>query len=180
MRSLAGTKSGPGSPTDRTKPRIASRVAPSRQLASSVVAAMGLLAAHHRDGLAFEIDELAAGDVYDDAVDRASDERPGSVSGVVVGDGLAPILAHVETFAGERELPRLRHDLALAHLLVVEEEAERSTRGHVVAVLLEARGQHDRPGRDVLRRLDDLLVLADEVVDVLQLPVLEVERVAAE
>jgi len=52
--------------------------------------------------------------------------------------------------------------------------------GHGVALALE-RGREDLvAGADRIRRLDDLFLHADPVVDILELPVLEVKRVTAE
>jgi hypothetical protein len=51
---------------------------------------------------------------------------------------------------------------------------------HVGAFAHEGCPQDHPSGRDLLRRFDPLLVVADEVVDVLQLAVLRVQRVTAE
>src|SRR5215204_1294102 len=128
MRSLAGTNSGPASLTERTKRRVASRVAPSRQLASSVVAAIRgpppggelsaaysrlIIASASRSRSTYSRPETSTTTRWIVPPTNA----PGSAARVVVGDGLAAVPAHVETFTRERELARLSHDLALADLL---------------------------------------------------------------
>ena len=57
---------------------------------------------------------------------------------------------------------------------------QRALGGHRVALPLERGGDDDVPGRERLVGLDDLHELADEVVDVLELAVVDVEGVAAE
>jgi hypothetical protein len=61
------------------------------QRVNAAAAPLALLASHHRDGFAFEVDVRVAADVDGNAVDRASRERPGRSAGVVVGDRVAAV-----------------------------------------------------------------------------------------
>src|SRR4051794_33369652 len=142
-----------------------------------------LLAGHHRDGLALEVDVGLAADVDRDAVDRAADERVRRFARVVVGDRVAAVAPDAQPVAGDRELARLRLDASLADSDVAVEERERADRhaGRILALLLEGGGQDQLlPGRHVLVGDDLLLEAADEAVDVVQPVVLDVEGVAAE
>src|SRR5262249_51267975 len=80
----------------------------------------------------------------------------------------------------KREIRGLGLDLALAYCLVADVQGERAYRRHRVPLLLERGGEDDVAERDGLGGLDHLLLEADEVVDVLQLAVLDVERMPAE
>src|SRR5574340_1686659 len=109
IRSSVGTAAGPPSVvTDRTKPRMARLVAPSRQLGSgspaapagcpwggpaggaagagSIMAVPRLLAGEHRGCFAFEVDVGFAAHVDGDPFQGSAGERPGGGAGVVVGD----------------------------------------------------------------------------------------------
>lgn len=54
---------------------------------------MGLLARHHGDSFAFEVNVEFAADVDGYPVDGASDEAVGFFAGVVAGDSLAAVSA---------------------------------------------------------------------------------------
>jgi hypothetical protein len=82
---------------------------------------IGLLALHHRQGLALEVDVLLARHVDDRLPDRATAERERLLAGVVVRDRRRRVLADVQSLANEREVARLRGDRALADLFVVDE-----------------------------------------------------------
>src|SRR4051794_14130672 len=193
-RSSTGTGGDPSRPQTRsTNATIARRVGVSRQVESSAAACSGafwvdvmtalLLARHHRDGLALEVDVGLAADVDGDARDRAAGEPPRRCAGVVLGDGVGAVAPDAESVAGERELARLGLDPSLADLDVAVEERERPDRHarRVLALLLEARGQDQLLARRKLGVGDDLLLdAADEAVDVVQPVLLDVERVAAE
>src|SRR4051812_40365405 len=142
-----------------------------------------LLARHHGDGLALEVDVRLAADVDGDAVDRAAGERPRRGAGVVAGDAVAAVASHAQPLAADRELPGLGLDLALADLDVAVEERERADgdAGRVLAGLVE-RGREDQllAGRQLLVGDDLLLDHADEAVDVVQPVLLDVQRVASE
>ena len=79
-----------------------------------------------------------------------------------------------------REVARLGHDRALPDLLVVDVQRDRPGRGHRVALAYERRAEMTTDRSAPPGRLHHLLVAADEVVGVLELAVLDVQRVAAE
>src|SRR4051794_12250049 len=146
-------------------------------------AARLLLARHHGDGLALEVDVRLAADVDRDAVDRAAGEAVRRGARVVVRDGVAAVASDAQAVAGERELARLGLDPALADLLVAVEERQRADRhaGRILSVLLEGGGEDQvLAGREVTVGDDPLFDAADEVVDVVQAVVLDVQGVAAE
>src|SRR4051812_2324352 len=87
-----------------------------------------LLARHHGDGFALEVDVGLAADVDGDAVDRAAGERPRRRAGVVAGDRVAAVAPDAETIAAERELAGLGLDAALADLDVAVEQRQRADR----------------------------------------------------
>src|SRR5436190_23790798 len=85
-----------------------------------------LLPLHHRERFKLEIDVVLARDVDDSLLDRPAGEREGARARVVVGDRLARVATDVQPLADQREVPGLGHDLALADLLVTDEERERA------------------------------------------------------
>jgi LuxR family transcriptional regulator, maltose regulon positive regulatory protein len=133
-----------------------------------------------RGGLPGQIHEGLAADVDDHAADGAAGERPGALTGIVVGDRLGSGPPHDQAAAPEAELPGLGYDLSLARLLIPDVQAQQALRRHRVALPLEGRRQDHMPGRDALRGLHHLHGLTDEVVHIRQLPVLDVQGVAAE
>src|SRR4051794_21816134 len=138
------------------------------------------LARHDRERLLLQIDDRLARDVDDRLLDRAAGERVRRGARVVVRDRLGRVLADVQSLADEREVAGLRHQRPLPHLLVPDVERQRAGGGHALVLLRERRREDHAADRDVDRRLHDLLLDPDEVVDVLQPAVLDVERVAAE
>src|SRR4051794_5784157 len=134
-----------------------------------------LLAGHHRDGFALQVDVWFPADVDRDAVDRAAGERVRRGARVVIGDGVAAVAPDAQAFAADGELARLGLDAALADLDVAVEERQRPDRHarRVLALLVE-RGGEDQllSGRQLLVGGDLLLDPADEAVDVVQAVVL--------
>jgi hypothetical protein len=102
------------------------------------------------------------------------------VTGVVVRDGFAAGVSDQESWAAEVELALLGADPPFTDLFVSDVKGERALGGHRVLVLGEGRRDDDVSGRHRLVRGDGLHEFADHVVDVLQLAVLDVERVTAE
>src|SRR4051794_25928643 len=142
-------------------------------------AAAALLAAHHRDGLALEVDVGVAAHVDRDPVDDAAGELAG-VSGVVRGHRVAAVATDAQALAADGELARLRLDAALPDLDVAVKQRKRAERdaGRVLALLLERGGQDQLlTGRQWFVGDDPLLRLPDEAVDVAQAAVLDVKRV---
>src|SRR3954451_13835753 len=183
-RSSTGTGSDPSVPVvAATNRRIASLAGPSRQVASVAVMDAALLTRHHRRGLALQVHVRLGADVDGDAGDRAAREPVRRGAGVVVGDGVAAVASDAQPLAADRELARLRLDLALADFDVAVEQRQRAGRhaGRILARLLE-RGGEDQllPGRQLVVGDDLLLDPADEAVDVVQAVVLDVEGVSAE
>src|SRR4051795_6161069 len=183
-RSSTGTGSDPSVPVVvATNRRIASLAGPSRQLASVAVMDAALLTRHHRRRLALQVHVWLAADVDGDAVERAAREPVRRGAGVVVGDGVAAVASDAQPLAADRELARLRLDLALADPDVPVEQRQRAGRhaGRILARLLERGGQDQLlPGRQLLVGDDLLLDPADEAVDVVQAVVLDVEGVPSE
>src|SRR5205085_11599467 len=105
--------------------------------------ARALLARHHGDGFALEVDVGLAADVDGDAVDRPAGEPERGGPGVVVGDGVAAVASDAQPVAGDRELAGLGADAALADLDVAVEQRQRPDRdpGRGLSGLLERRGQ---------------------------------------
>src|SRR5215208_2900656 len=91
-------------------------------------AARLLLARHHGDGLALEVDVRLAADVDRDAVDRAAGAAVRRGARIVVRDGVAAVASDAQAIVGQRELARLGLDAALADLLVAVVERERADR----------------------------------------------------
>src|SRR5262249_36264693 len=99
---------------------------------------------------------------------------------IVVRDRSAALLPDVQALAGERELGRLGSDPPLTDGLVADVERQGALRRSGISFLLERRGEDDTAEWDIFGRLDHLLLEANVVVDVLELAVLDVQRVATE
>src|SRR4051794_19008055 len=69
-----------------------------------------LLAGHHGDGFALEVDVGFAADVDRDPGDRAAGESERRRAGVILGHGVGAVASDAEAVAAERELARLRLD----------------------------------------------------------------------
>src|ERR1700689_5114370 len=89
-----------------------------RRRASTGVAVTGSLTHQHELRFALEILVWVAADVDRDPVDGAAGERVRRLAGVVAGDRLARVTAHVEAGAGDGERAELGSDRALADLAV--------------------------------------------------------------
>src|SRR6516162_6076118 len=139
-----------------------------------------LLTGEGRPRLLRQIHERLSADVDRYPFDRAAGERPWSLPGVVVGDRFAARAADHQPSAGRVELARLRLDPGRSGRLVADVEREGALGGHCVPFPLEGRREQDVAGGDGLVGLDLLQLRAHEVVGVLQLAVLHIQRVAAE
>src|SRR5262245_43240190 len=132
-----------------------------------------------RCGELFEVQVLLLLDGHGDAEDLAALELPGRL--VVLADRIAAVEADAETVAGQRELARLGLHRPLGGQFVVDIEAGLADRLHVRTGLL-ARELHAEREFSRLELLGDELLLrldAEEVRDVVELPVLDEERMAA-
>src|SRR5215469_1568932 len=91
------------------------------------------VARERRGCLPGKVDERLAADVDHCLVDRAADERPRWIPGIVVGDRFAAVLADVQPLAGEREEGGLCLDPTLPDGLVAHVERQRALGRHSVA-----------------------------------------------
>src|SRR5277367_1598982 len=144
---------------------------------------------HARDGsvthegharLGSQVGEGLAADVDRRALDRAAGEGPGRLARVVVGDRLGAVLADVEPLPGDGELAWLGLDATPPDFPFACMQGQGALGWHRVALALEGGRDDYVADRQRLGRLDDLLKVADEVVGVLELAVLDVQGVAAE
>src|SRR5215471_2910298 len=148
-------RSGPWPPS---RPDAEARVAGGRTRAALPTTHPSSIAGEGHARLLGEIDERLAADVDDRLVDRAADEHPRLLAGIVVGDGLAAVLPDVEPLPGEREIRRLRLDPAFTDRLVPDVQGESALGRQGAALPLERGREDDVTEREGLGGLDHLLL----------------------